>query len=116
MSRRGRWTIGGAPSRLHRRENHEGERIGVIARRSGEFELVVYSAADPDTSQLNREEADTLAEILGAPRIAERFTCLPEAKKSSPVGCVSQQGTRRLPSHTTARIAASKFLTCSSAS
>ena len=71
MSRRGRWTIGGAPSRLHRRENHEGERIGVIARRSGEFELVVYSAADPDTSrpvvQLNREEADTLAEILGAP-------------------------------------------------
>jgi TrkA domain protein len=56
----------------------------VIARRSGEFELVVYSAADPDTSrlvvQLNSEEADTLAEILGAPRIAERFTCLPEAK------------------------------------
>jgi hypothetical protein len=60
--------------------NHEGARVGVIARRSGEFELVVYSATDPDASRpvvrLNSEEADTLAEILGAPRIAERFADL----------------------------------------
>jgi TrkA domain protein len=60
--------------------NHEGARIGVIARRSGEFELVVYSATDPDASRpvlrLNSQEADTLAEILGAPRIAERFADL----------------------------------------
>jgi TrkA domain protein len=60
--------------------NHEGARVGVIARRSGEFELVVYSATDPDASRpvvrLNSQEADTLAEILGAPRIAERFADL----------------------------------------
>ena len=48
-----------------------------MARRTGEFELVVYDAPDPDAGrtvlQLNSEEADTVAEILGAPRIAERF-------------------------------------------
>jgi TrkA domain protein len=59
---------------------HEGIRMGVVARRSGEVEVVVYSAEDPDESRsmvrLNREEADTLAEILGAPRMAERFADL----------------------------------------
>lgn len=60
--------------------NHDGERIGVVARRTGDFELVVYSRSDPDSSRsvmrLNSEEADTLAEILGAPRMAERFADL----------------------------------------
>ncbi|MET9395315.1 cation:proton antiporter regulatory subunit [Streptomyces sp. NPDC006624] len=60
--------------------NHEGDRVGVIAQRSGEFELVVYPGQDPDEARpvlrLTREEADALAEILGAPRIAERFADL----------------------------------------
>ncbi len=60
--------------------NHEGQRIGVVARRSGTFELVTYDADDPDAGQLmfrlNVEEADTLTDILGAPRIAERFADL----------------------------------------
>ena len=60
--------------------NHEGDRIGVVARRTGDFELVVYSKADPDASRpvvrLNSQEADTVAEILGAPRMAERFADL----------------------------------------
>lgn len=60
--------------------NHEGDRIGVIARRNGEFELVVYSKGDPDASRLvvrlNSHEAETVAEILGAPRMAERFADL----------------------------------------
>jgi TrkA domain protein len=59
---------------------HEGIRMGVVARRTGEIEVVAYSAQDPDASRsvlrLNREEADTLAEILGAPRMAERFADL----------------------------------------
>ncbi|WP_351225930.1 cation:proton antiporter regulatory subunit [Streptomyces sp. NPDC002133] len=59
---------------------HRGDRIGVVARRTGDFELVVYEARDPDAGrsvlQLNSEEADTVAEILGAPRIAERFADL----------------------------------------
>lgn len=60
--------------------NADGDRIGVIARRTGEFELVVYTEDDPDEGtpllRLTAEEADTLAEILGAPRIAERFADL----------------------------------------
>jgi TrkA domain protein len=60
--------------------NHDGERIGLVARRTGDFELIVYSRSDPDSSRLimrlNSEEADALAEILGAPRMAERFADL----------------------------------------
>ncbi|AOT61911.1 MULTISPECIES: cation:proton antiporter regulatory subunit [Streptomyces] len=60
--------------------NHDGDRIGVIAQRSGDFELVVYPRDDPDEARpllrLTGAEADTLAEILGAPRIAERFADL----------------------------------------
>ncbi|GAU69672.1 hypothetical protein SSP35_14_00050 [Streptomyces sp. NBRC 110611] len=60
--------------------NREGDRMGVVARRSGDFELLVYEGADPDEARLvfrlTDEEADALAEILGAPRIAERFADL----------------------------------------
>nr|BFE51599.1 hypothetical protein GCM10017745_50260 [Saccharothrix mutabilis subsp. capreolus] len=60
--------------------NADGQRVGIIARRSGGFEVVAYSATDPDESRpllrLTRDEADTVAEILGAPRIAERFADL----------------------------------------
>jgi TrkA domain protein len=55
-----------------------GERIGVIARRGGDFDVVRYGPDDPDQAQpvfrLTDEEADAVAQILGAPRIAERFT------------------------------------------
>jgi TrkA domain protein len=58
--------------------SHRGERIGIIARRGGEFEVVLYARDDPDQArpvfQLTDEEADTVAQILGAPPIAERFT------------------------------------------
>ncbi|ORV18665.1 MULTISPECIES: cation:proton antiporter regulatory subunit [Mycobacterium] len=58
--------------------NHDGDRIGIVARRSGDFEIVLYARDDPDQAQpvfsLTDEEADAVAQILGAPRIAERFT------------------------------------------
>lgn len=57
-----------------------GDRIGVVARRSGDFEIVLYSRDDPDQARpvfrLTGEEAEALAQILGAPRIAERFADL----------------------------------------
>ncbi|MGW0819202.1 cation:proton antiporter regulatory subunit [Streptomyces viridiviolaceus] len=60
--------------------NHEGDVVGIVAERTGDFDLVVYDSGDPDTSRpvvrLNSEEADAVAEILGAPRIAERFADL----------------------------------------
>lgn len=58
----------------------DGTRLGVVAHRDGRFEIVRYEQADPDAAvalaALSREEADTLAEILGAPRITERFADL----------------------------------------
>jgi TrkA domain protein len=57
-----------------------GVRVGVVAHRDGRFELVRYGGEDPDAAVplvlLSRGEADTVAEILGAPRITERFADL----------------------------------------
>lgn len=57
-----------------------GDRVGVVAKRDGEFDFVRYEQRDPDAAEtlltLTRDEADTLAEILGAPRIVERFADL----------------------------------------
>ncbi len=57
-----------------------GQRIGLIARRAGKVDVVIYSPHDPDicteVMTLTPEEADTVAELLGAPRIAERFADL----------------------------------------
>lgn len=58
--------------------DHKGDRVGIIARRSGDFDVVVYAREDPDEARpvlhLSNEEAEAVAQILGAPRIAERFT------------------------------------------
>jgi len=57
-----------------------GVRVGVVAHRDGPFEFVRYGREDPDAALrlvlFSREEADTVAEILGAPRITERFADL----------------------------------------
>lgn len=57
-----------------------GERVGLVAHRDGTFDLVAYSDSDPDACtgllSLSQSEADTLAELMGAPRIAERFADL----------------------------------------
>ncbi|BBZ49162.1 cation:proton antiporter regulatory subunit [Mycobacterium heidelbergense] len=58
--------------------SHKGDRVGIIARRGGEFDVVRYAADDPDQARpvlhLTDDEAEAVAQILGAPRIAERFT------------------------------------------
>jgi TrkA domain protein len=57
-----------------------GRRIGIVAHRTGKFEVAVYSREDPDavagSVTLTEHEADLVAEILGATRIAERFADL----------------------------------------
>ncbi len=57
-----------------------GVRVGVVSYRDGRFELVRYQADDPDSSSsllvLTSEEADTVAELMGAPRLTERFADL----------------------------------------
>ena len=60
--------------------NADGDRVGVIAHRRGDFEVLVYAGADPDKARrvfrLTEKEADALAQILGAPRMVERFADL----------------------------------------
>lgn len=57
-----------------------GSRVGLVARRDGQIDVVVYDVRDPDVCTqvmtLTAIEADILAELLGAPRIAERFADL----------------------------------------
>ncbi len=55
-------------------------RIGVLVHRTGRRDLLVYSSADPDAcvAQLSfdPDDARTLAELLGATRIAESIAAV----------------------------------------
>ncbi len=57
-----------------------GHDIGIVARRDGEFDVVCFRRSDPDAAEnlftLDRQQAEALADILGAPRIVERFADL----------------------------------------
>ena len=70
-----------------------------MARREGNFEVVTYDRSDPDQSRLllklTAEEADTVAEILGAPRIAERFADM--TKEVPGLSTRADRGRPRLP-------------------
>jgi TrkA domain protein len=54
-----------------------GRRIGVVSHRDGRRHLVIYRRDDPDSASeavaLSPEEANGLAELLGAARIVERL-------------------------------------------
>lgn len=54
--------------------------LGIVVRREGAVEVVVYDQRDPDRARgvfhLDAEEADAVAEILGAPRLTQRFADL----------------------------------------
>lgn len=57
-----------------------GHNVGIVARRDGEFDVICFRRTDPDAGEnlftLDRRQAEALAEILGAPRIVERFADL----------------------------------------
>jgi TrkA domain protein len=54
-----------------------GERVGVIVHRSGRRDLLLYDRGDPDacrdTVSLNDDDARTLSELLGGPRLFEHL-------------------------------------------
>jgi TrkA domain protein len=64
----------------HDFQSRSGRRVGVLSHRDGTRELVFYRSDDPDavssSVHLTTEESDTLAELLGAPRIVERLAKL----------------------------------------
>ncbi|NBP83792.1 MAG: potassium transporter TrkA [Mycobacteriaceae bacterium] len=62
-------------------DNTDGDRIAVITHRGGDVEVFVSpDATDPDRARrvfrLTEREAEAMAQILGAPRMVERFADL----------------------------------------
>ena len=57
-----------------------GRQLGVVTHRTGRRDLLVYDRGDPDACQeviqLTDEEADALAELLGAARLVEHLAGL----------------------------------------
>ncbi len=57
-----------------------GDRLGVIVRRDGRRELVLYDKRDPDscrdTVTMSGEETATLVELLGGTKVTERIADL----------------------------------------
>lgn len=57
-----------------------GVHLGVVVQRDGAAELAVYESDDPDRARdvvrLDPEEASAVAEVLGAPRLTQRFADL----------------------------------------
>jgi TrkA domain protein len=57
-----------------------GRQLGVVTHRTGRRDLLVYDRSDPDACQeviqLTDDEADALAELLGAARLVEHLAGL----------------------------------------
>ena len=57
-----------------------GQLLGIVVQREGGAEISVYDRRDPDRARgvfrLSAEEADAVAEVLGAPRLTQRFADL----------------------------------------
>ncbi|MCA0145143.1 cation:proton antiporter regulatory subunit [Blastococcus sp. LR1] len=57
-----------------------GQMLGIVVQREGGAEIAVYDRRDPDRAQgmfrLSPDEADAVAEVLGAPRLTQRFADL----------------------------------------
>ena len=80
-------------------ENSDGQRVGVVAHRGGDFEVFLCNSADPDTAKrvfrLKDREAEALAQILGAPRIVESYADLTKEVPGLSAGQVAiREGSR----------------------
>src|SRR5579875_3819779 len=73
-------------------ELHDGRRIGIVTRRNGQRDFVIYDE-DGDgaaqTVQLDDSEANLVAELLGAPQLVARLAELEQI--------VTDVGTAQLP-------------------
>jgi K+:H+ antiporter subunit KhtT len=61
-----------------------GRQLGVVTHRTGRRDLLVYDRSDPDRCQeviqLTDDEADALAELLGAARLVEHLARLQQVE------------------------------------
>lgn len=58
----------------------DGNLLGMVLQREGAVEIALYAARDPDRARgvlrLERDEAEAVAELLGATRLTQRFADL----------------------------------------
>ncbi|MGY1712419.1 cation:proton antiporter regulatory subunit [Geodermatophilus sp. SYSU D00758] len=61
-------------------QTRAGQVLAIVVQRDGGAEAAVYDRRDPDRAlgvvRLEPEEADAVAEVLGAPRLTQRFADL----------------------------------------
>jgi TrkA domain protein len=64
----------------HEFTTRSGERVGVVTRRDGRRELLLYDRWDPDSAresvELAADEAAVMVELLGGSRVTERLSDL----------------------------------------
>ncbi len=64
----------------YRMRTDAGDLLGIVVQREGSAEIAVYDQRDPDRARsvlrLEPEEVGTVAEVLGAPRLTQRFADL----------------------------------------
>ena len=66
----------------HEFTTEAGRRVGLVSHRSGRRDVLLYDERDPDSAReavaLTADEAEVLAALLGAARIARDLSALPE--------------------------------------
>jgi TrkA domain protein len=64
----------------YRMETRAGDLLALVVRREGSAEIALYDRRDPDRAgsviRLDAEEVDAVADVLGAPRLTQRFADL----------------------------------------
>jgi TrkA domain protein len=75
-----------------------GDQLGVVSYRTGRRDLLLYDPDDPDTSRevvrLSQEEADALADLLGAARLTGHLAELQQQLKGLTISWLTIRGTR----------------------
>ena len=84
----------------------DGTRIGVLVRRDGRREILVYDRKDPDACsermQLSASDTQTLSELLGAGRVTEAVTAVRQQIEGLAIEWIDLGMTSPLIGHTIA--------------
>ena len=84
----------------------DGTRIGVLVRRDGRREILVYDRKDPDACsermQLSASDTQTLSELLGAGRVTEAVSAVRQQIEGLAIEWIDLDTTSPLIGHTIA--------------
>jgi TrkA domain protein len=85
-------------------ETSAGDRVGVVVRRDGRRDFVVYDEIDPDSCRasvsMEPEETAALVEVLGGTKVTERLSDLRLEVEGLSIEWVTMPATARLTGRT----------------